>query len=141
MYFLRVAQFMWGISVFFDRLKLLCEEKSVSVYKACTDIGLNRSAVNKWKAGGSPRGSVVAKFADYFGVSTDYLLGNEKSAQAAEGEDADTIDFSNLRNADGTPVSDEKMKIIMRILSMGLEDTRNLNKWIDFMDELNREKK
>lgn len=116
---------MWGISVFFDRLKLLCEEKSVSVYKACTDIGLNRSAVNKWKAGGSPRGSVVAKFADYFGVSTDYLLGNEKSAQAAEGVDAELSEYEKRMKALNDKIallSDSKRAVLESLLDAMLED-------------------
>lgn len=62
--------------MFFDRFKELCQEKGISVYKACTDIGLNRSAVNKWKQGGQPNGTTLASFAKYFGVSVDYLLGN-----------------------------------------------------------------
>ena len=61
--------------MFFDRFKELCAEKGVSVYKACTDIGLNRSAVNKWKDGGQPNGT-LARLAKYFHVSTDYLVGN-----------------------------------------------------------------
>lgn len=61
--------------MFFDRFQALCAEKGVSVYRACTDIGLNRSAVAKWKAGGKPNGTTAGKLADYFGVSTDYLLG------------------------------------------------------------------
>lgn len=60
--------------MFFDRFQQLCRERGVSVYRACTDIGLNRSAVAKWKAGGRPNGATAAKLADYFGVSTDYLL-------------------------------------------------------------------
>ena len=60
--------------MFFNRFKQLCEEKGVSVYRACTDIGLNRSAVAKWKAGGSPNGTTAGKLAEYFGVTTDYLL-------------------------------------------------------------------
>ena len=73
--------------MFFDRLKKLCDQKRVSVYKACTDIGLNRSAVAKWKTGGQPNGSTAAKVADYFGVTTDYLLGKEsKKAPTASGE-------------------------------------------------------
>lgn len=124
MYFLRVAQFIWGISVFFDRLKLLCDEKGVSVYKACTDIGLNRSAVNKWKTGGSPRGSVVAKFAEYFGVSTDYLLGNEKSAQAAGGEDAELSEEDKRLQALNEKIallSEEKRAALMDIINFLLE--------------------
>jgi len=69
--------------VFFNRFRELCDRKNVSVYRACTDIGLNRSAVAKWKNGGKPNGSTAAKLAEYFGVSTDYLLG--QSAQTTPG--------------------------------------------------------
>ena len=64
--------------MFFNRFKQLCDEKEISVYRACTDIGLNRSAVAKWKAGGKPNGSTAARLAEYFGVTTDYLLGQSE---------------------------------------------------------------
>lgn len=60
--------------MFFNRFKELCDERGISVYRACTDIGLNRSAVAKWKNGGRPNGTTAAKLAEYFGVTTDYLL-------------------------------------------------------------------
>ena len=73
--------------MFFDRLKKLCDERGISAYKACTDIGLNRAAVAKWKNGSIPSGSTAAKLADYFGVTTDYLLGKEnKKAPTVSGE-------------------------------------------------------
>ena len=62
--------------MFFDRFKKLCDEKGISTYKACTDIGLNRAAVAKWKNGSIPGGNTTSKLAEYFGVTTDYLLGN-----------------------------------------------------------------
>ena len=61
--------------MFFNRFRQLCEERNISVYRACTDIGLNRSAVAKWKSGGKPNGTTAAKLAEFFGVTTDYLLG------------------------------------------------------------------
>lgn len=64
--------------MFFNRFKALCDEKNVSVYRACTDIGLNRSAVAKWKEGGKPNGTTAARLADYFSVTTDYLLGQSE---------------------------------------------------------------
>lgn len=73
--FCGLHKLLGGAFVFFDRFQALCDEKGVSVYRACTDIGLNRSAVAKWKAGGKPNGTTAGKLADYFGVSTDYLLG------------------------------------------------------------------
>ena len=67
--------------MFFNRYQQLCDERNISVYRACEAIGLNRSAVAKWKAGGRPNGTTAAKLADYFGVSTDYLL--EKTDEKA----------------------------------------------------------
>ena len=66
--------------MFFNRFKSLCDQKNISVYRACTEIGLNRSAVAKWKNGGKPNGSTAAKLAEYFGVTTDYLLGQSEQS-------------------------------------------------------------
>ena len=84
--------------MFFNRFKALCEEKGISVYRACTDIGLNRSAVAKWKSGGSPNGTTAARLADYFGVTTDYLL-----------EKTDRRDHTQPIR----PVSDEEIKFAL----------------------------
>ena len=70
--------------MFFNRFKQLCDRKNISVYRACTDIGLNRSAVAKWKNGGKPNGSTAARLADYFGVTTDYLLGQSDGKMPVE---------------------------------------------------------
>ena len=70
--------------MFFNRFKQLCDQKHISVYRACTDIGLNRSAVAKWKNGGKPNGSTASRLADYFGVTTDYLLGQSDEMQPVD---------------------------------------------------------
>ena len=70
--------------MFFNRFKALCEQKNISVYRACTDIGLNRAAVAKWKNGGKPNGTTAAKLAEYFDVTTDYLLGRSEEKAPAE---------------------------------------------------------
>ena len=75
--------------MFFTRYRELCEEKKISVYRACTDIGLNRSAVAKWKSGGQPNGTTAAKLADYFGVTTDYLLGQSEERRPARPDVSD----------------------------------------------------
>ena len=70
--------------MFFNRFKALCDQKNISVYRACIDIGLNRAAVAKWKNGGKPNGSTAAKLAEYFDVTTDYLLGRSEEKVPAE---------------------------------------------------------
>ena len=83
--------------MFFNRFKALCDEKNISVYRACTDIGLNRSAVAKWKAGGRPNGTTAAKLADYFGVTTDYLL--EQTDQRTAVEPPRTVSDDDIKFA------------------------------------------
>ena len=75
--------------MFFNRFKQLCDQKEISVYRACTDIGLNRSAVAKWKDGGKPNGTTAARLAEYFGVTTDYLLGQSDRRQPARTQVSD----------------------------------------------------
>ena len=71
--------------MFFNRFKTLCDERNISVYHACTQIGLNRSAVAKWKAGGKPNGTTAGKLAEFFGVTTDYLLGQSEQPTPGAG--------------------------------------------------------
>lgn len=75
--------------MFFDIFKLLCEIKGVSPKKATEDIGLSNSITTKWKkTGATPKGDTLQRIADYFGVTTDYLLTGEetKKAPTQEGE-------------------------------------------------------
>ena len=83
--------------MFFNRFKELCDERGISAYRACTDIGLNRSAVAKWKTGGKPNGSTAAKLAEYFGVTTDYLLG--QSEERTPGDKPRTVSDEDIKFA------------------------------------------
>ncbi len=51
-------------------------------------MGLSRSIAAKWKnTQTNPSAEVLPRIADYFGVTTDYLLGSEKEkAPTPEGE-------------------------------------------------------
>ena len=105
--------------MFFNRFKALCDEKNISVYRACTDIGLNRSAVAKWKAGGRPNGTTAAKLADYFGVTTDYLL--EQSDARSSGDTARTVSDDDIKFAlfggDGE-ITDEMYEEVKRFAAI-----------------------
>jgi len=62
--------------VFIERLNNLLEERGISANKMSKDLGLGSSAYTHWKNRGNlPSGDVIQKLADYFDVSTDYLLG------------------------------------------------------------------
>lgn len=72
--------------MFFDVFSVLCEQRGISRYKACTDVGLNRAAVAKWKKGSIPNGATLKRLADYFNVTPDYLMGLTVEAQIAVAE-------------------------------------------------------
>lgn len=74
--------------MFYDVFTDLCERKGVSSNKALTDCGISRTSTAKWREGAIPRGVTLQKLADYFSVTTDYLLTGEetKKAPTDEGE-------------------------------------------------------
>lgn len=62
---------------FYRRLKQLCEAKGTSITKVTSEMGWSTSLGTNWKNGMTPRGSKLQALAEYFGVPTGYLLGEE----------------------------------------------------------------
>lgn len=127
--------------MFFDIFSELCTKKGLSVYKVCTEIGLNRSAVAKWKKGATPNGTTIAKIADYFGVTTDVLLSApiQPSSPALTAKDARDIarELDRLRTSlesgdtlmfDGDPMSEEARESILHAMELGLQAAKLKNK-------------
>lgn len=65
----------------------LCAEKSVTPAQVGREIGVSGAAISKWKSGGMPSDTTLAKLANYFGVTTDYLLTGEKKSPDNMSED------------------------------------------------------
>ncbi|MEG1758687.1 MAG: helix-turn-helix transcriptional regulator [Oscillospiraceae bacterium] len=79
------AQLRGVVFVFYDVFLNLCKNKNISVSKAATEMGLNRSTVTFWKNETySPRQGTLKKIADYFGVTIDYLLTGEQREKAPD---------------------------------------------------------
>ncbi len=72
--------------MFFDTYKKLCEEHNVTCSRAALEMGINKGTVSVWKnKGTSPQAAQLQKIAEYFGVTTDYLLnGGQKESPIAE---------------------------------------------------------
>lgn len=62
---------------FYKRLKQLCEAKGTSITKVTSEFGWSTSLGTNWKNGMIPHGSKLQALAEYFGVPTGYLLGEE----------------------------------------------------------------
>lgn len=116
--------------MFYDVYANLCTQKGVSESKAAESVGLNRSAVAKWKKGALPGGQTVQKLADYFDVTTDYLLGTEtEKAPTPEGEREVTFDdftYAMHNEAKGLPQEKKDMLLQMaRFMKAELEKEGN----------------
>ena len=62
----------------------LCTERETSPNAVCKAIGLSNSMATYWKNGTMPKGDVLIQIADYFNVSTDYLLGRTNNPKSTE---------------------------------------------------------
>lgn len=64
--------------LFFSRFSELAEQKGMSTSAVAVKLGIPKTTVTYWRqnAGVAPKTEQLLKIADFFGVSTDYLLGN-----------------------------------------------------------------
>lgn len=78
----------------YNRIISLCEQKGISGYRLCKDIGIQPSILTDLKMGRQNGLSAqnAEKVASYFGVSVGYLLGTDtKKAPTNEGERDDEL--------------------------------------------------
>lgn len=127
--------------MFYDLFKKLCDDRNISVSKACIEIGLSRSIAAKWKnAKTNPSADVLPKIAKYFGVSVDYLLGAEEKMPALTSKDERDISkkleeaLSQLESSQeglmfqGEPLDDATKELIAISLRNSLEMGKKLAK-------------
>ncbi len=63
---------------FAERLKELRIEKGLSQLKLAREVGVSQSAIKQWEnKTREPSGSFIVLLSRYFGVTTDYLLGEK----------------------------------------------------------------
>ncbi|MGF2113359.1 helix-turn-helix domain-containing protein [Enterococcus casseliflavus] len=99
----------------FDRLKLLCEKQGISVNDLEEKLGIGRNSLYSWKKN-IPKGTNLIKVADYFEVSTDYLLGrtdnpSSTSVQERIPDDLDKM-LDNAMTFGGKPLTDKDREAI-----------------------------
>ena len=64
---------------FYNKYVSLCNEKGVTPSRAALEMGLSKVAVSNWKSKrNSPTDANLQKIADYFGVTVEYLKGEEQ---------------------------------------------------------------
>ena len=65
--------------MFYERLKKLCDERGLALTNVVVnELHMSRGNLSRWKNGNVPKGDTLSTLAEYFGVSTDYLLGTDE---------------------------------------------------------------
>lgn len=111
----------------FNRIKELSDKQKISIKALSLKLGFGENTIYKWKQT-KPKAEDLAKVADYFHVSVDYLLGREELTVIKEPVDlADIVDESKVDwdewvSFDGKPLTDEVKSALKLILGKRLED-------------------
>jgi repressor LexA len=63
--------------MFWENFTKLCSDLGTSPTQVTKELDIAAGSITKWKNGSAPRASTLRKIADYFGVTVEYLLGNE----------------------------------------------------------------
>lgn len=118
--------------MFYDVFISLCKKKGVTPNKAMTDCKVSRTSPAKWREGSTPRGVTLHKLANYFGVTTDYLLTGEETKKAPTGGER--------------TVSDEEIKFALfggdsDITDAMYDEVKRFAQMVKLREEVEREKK
>lgn len=76
--------------MFWENYSNLCKRNNESPTGVAQKLGFTNAACSKWKKGTVPNGTTLRTIADYFGVTTGYLLG-EIPATPTPTETADPL--------------------------------------------------
>ncbi|HEQ9809670.1 TPA: helix-turn-helix transcriptional regulator, partial [Streptococcus pyogenes] len=68
----------------FEKIKELCKQRGITLIQLEETLGYSRNTLYKLKTQ-KPNAERIAEIADYFNVSTDYLLGRTDNPAIANG--------------------------------------------------------
>lgn len=132
-----------GMEVFFmpdtnlyNKVKELCRDKNITQKQLADIIGINQNTIKTWE-NKLPNSETLVKIADYFGITTDYLLGrssnklltrkNERDIQKSlkqiyDGLD-DSLSLAYLNNG-GVELSEEDAELLKSALQFTITQAK-----------------
>ncbi|AXQ77758.1 helix-turn-helix transcriptional regulator [Streptococcus sp. H49] len=105
--------------MFPERLKVLRKEAGLTQKQIAEKLNMSQPAYLSWEKGKrEPSAKTLEKFATFFNVSTDYLLGKTDDKRTPEKILEDDIDESLDRSVayNGNPISDHDRAVIKEFL-------------------------
>ncbi|CAM3093686.1 helix-turn-helix domain-containing protein [Limosilactobacillus mucosae] len=102
-----------------DRIRDLRNQKRLSQTDLAKIINVSQQTVTKWETGKSePSSSAINRLADYFDVSSDYLLGRKTPKPKMTVDEA----MDTIMSADGKEPTEHDRKIMESIIKAYLDN-------------------
>lgn len=110
----------------FDRIKELAQKQGLSINLLEEKLGYSRNTIYNLK-NSKPSTERISEIADYFNVSTDYLLGRTDNPNIATNGDASApLDLRDIAEQsmlfDGKPLTEEDIDFITAVLEAHLKN-------------------
>lgn len=110
----------------FEKIKELADKQGISLNILEEKLGFSRNTIYNMKKS-TPNIERVSKIADYFNVSTDYLLGRTNNPNIAKDGDASApLDLRDIAAQsmlfDGKPLTEEDIDFITAVLEAHLKN-------------------
>lgn len=111
---------------FIKRLTELLEENNITQLELAHKIGVTNVTISRYLSGErSPRIEILSKIAEYFSVSTDYLLGRTEIRNILSKEEFE----KNLLNSEFakkyTPLTEEQKKTLKALMEVWEKEKNN----------------
>lgn len=104
-----------------DLVVELLDKKGISGAKMSRDLGFSNAVFSQWKSGAqNPSMKSIIKMANYFGVSVEYLLGNEQKEKPAGFTDEQLKQYNEIMSI-YNQLSDDKKIMAKNILESMLK--------------------
>jgi transcriptional regulator with XRE-family HTH domain len=101
--------------VFYDNFLKLCNSVNKSPSAVVLEIGLQKSTVTRWKNGSMPTDATALKVAEYFEITVDELISDQKEKLAAKSDEPDITfnDFTYALHNESKELTEEnKQKLL-----------------------------
>ena len=110
----------------FEKIKELADKQGISLNKLEEKLGFSRDTIYNMKKS-TPNVERVSKIADFFNVSTDYLLGRTENPNIARDGDASApLDLRDIAAQsmlfDGKPLTEDDIDFITAVLEAHLKN-------------------
>ena len=107
---------------------MLCQKNGISMNKMTELCGISHGSVNAWKNGTVPKSDTLRKIADYFKVTTDFLLTGEE-AKAVVTYDPDREIFECIEMLKDSEVR----RMLMKLKRGTVRDRKKVFEMVDVL--------